>query len=345
MRHRSFIAVAVFLAVLILGAVGAYAYDSARKDRIAEGISVAGIELGEMSASEARAALRTSFTARLSEPITLTAGGREFSIRPERLGARAEVRRMVAAAVERSRRGGMPGRVWRGLTGAELDVSLPAQVTHSPGATERFLRRMKDRVDRPARDADVRASGNGVEKVPGRSGRTLQIGALREQLVAALKGRVPGRVIEAPVEVTKPEVTFRELERKYPYFITIDRPSFRLHFYKRLRRVKSYVVGVGQVGFETPAGLYHIQNKAVNPAWSVPNRPWAGSLAGRVIPPGPENPIKSRWMGIYDGAGIHGTADTASLGTAASHGCIRMSIPEVEELYEQVPVETPVYIG
>jgi hypothetical protein len=48
-RERSFIAVAVLLAVLIFGAVGVQAYDSARKDRIAEGVSVAGIELGEMS--------------------------------------------------------------------------------------------------------------------------------------------------------------------------------------------------------------------------------------------------------------------------------------------------------
>jgi lipoprotein-anchoring transpeptidase ErfK/SrfK len=80
--------------------------------------------------------------------------------------------------------------------------------------------------------------------------------------------------------------------------------------------------------------------------WSVPNSPWAGALAGKVIPGGaPDNPIKARWLGIYDGAGIHGTDQTSSLGTAASHGCIRMSIPEVKELYAQVPVRTPVYIG
>ena len=88
-----------------------------------------------------------------------------------------------------------------------------------------------------------------------------------------------------------------------------------------------------------------MQNKAVNPAWHVPNSAWAGKLAGKVIPGGvPDNPLKSRWLGIYDGAGIHGTADVASLGTAASHGCIRMAVPDVEELYDQVPVQTPVFI-
>jgi lipoprotein-anchoring transpeptidase ErfK/SrfK len=65
-----------------------------------------------------------------------------------------------------------------------------------------------------------------------------------------------------------------------------------------------------------------------------------------VIPPDdPGNPIKARWMGIYDGAGIHGTDALGSLGSAASHGCIRMAIPDVEALYDQVEVGTPVYIS
>jgi len=100
------------------------------------------------------------------------------------------------------------------------------------------------------------------------------------------------------------------------------------------------------VGLETPAGLYHIQNKGVNVPWSVPNSPWAGDLAGTVVPGGvPENPLKARWMGIFDGAGIHGTDQIGSLGTAASHGCVRMAIPDVIELYDKVPVGAPVYIA
>jgi lipoprotein-anchoring transpeptidase ErfK/SrfK len=83
---------------------------------------------------------------------------------------------------------------------------------------------------------------------------------------------------------------------------------------------------------------------AENPSWHVPDSDWAGDLAGEVIPPGPENPIKARWMGIYDGAGIHGTDAVNSIGTNASHGCIRMRIPDVEELYDRVKVGTPVYI-
>jgi lipoprotein-anchoring transpeptidase ErfK/SrfK len=163
--------------------------------------------------------------------------------------------------------------------------------------------------------------------------------------MAAALGHVSGpRKVEARVKTVGPRVTMAELSDRYPYFLIVDRPRFRLHLYRRLRRAKTYVVAIGKSGSETPQGLYRIQNKAVNPSWSVPNKPWAGALAGRVIPPGPENPLKSRWLGIYDGAGIHGTAETGSLGTAASRGCIRMAVPDVEEVYGQVPVRTPVYV-
>ena len=74
-------------------------------------------------------------------------------------------------------------------------------------------------------------------------------------------------------------------------------------------------------------------------------QPWAGDLAGRIIPPGPDDPIKARWLGFYNGAGIHGTVEDWSIGHAASHGCIRMHIWDVEQLYDQVPLHTPIYVG
>ena len=84
----------------------------------------------------------------------------------------------------------------------------------------------------------------------------------------------------------------------------------------------------------------------MNAAWTVPNSAWAGDMAGQVVPGGtPENPLKARWMGIFAGAGIHGTDQVGSLGSAASHGCVRMAIPDVIELYDQVEVKTPIYIG
>ena len=124
--------------------------------------------------------------------------------------------------------------------------------------------------------------------------------------------------------------------------MTVDRGGFRLSLFKDLKRVRVYPIAVGQAGLETPAGLYKIQNKAVNPAWHVPNSAWAGSLAGTVIPGGaPNNPIRARWLGVYDGVGVHGTDARGSIGSNASHGCIRMLIEDVEKLYDEVPVGHP----
>jgi lipoprotein-anchoring transpeptidase ErfK/SrfK len=94
-----------------------------------------------------------------------------------------------------------------------------------------------------------------------------------------------------------------------------------------------------------PAGRYAIQNKQVDPAWHVPNSAWAGSLAGQVIPGGAaNNPLRARWLGIANGVGIHGTAEDWSIGTRASHGCIRMHVSDVIDLYPRVPVGSPVLI-
>ena len=137
---------------------------------------------------------------------------------------------------------------------------------------------------------------------------------------------------------TQPKVTTADLKRKYDTVIVVNRSQFRLRLFKDLKPTQTYGIAVGQVGLETPAGQYTIANKAINPAWHVPNSAWAGKLAGKVIPgDDPSNPIKARWLGIFDGVGIHGTSDDASIGHNASHGCIRMHIPDVERALRRGP--------
>jgi lipoprotein-anchoring transpeptidase ErfK/SrfK len=119
-----------------------------------------------------------------------------------------------------------------------------------------------------------------------------------------------------------------------------------LRYFRDLKPVAEYPVSVGLPEYPTPTGLFSIANKQVNPDWSVPNSDWAGELAGTVVKGGTaENPLRARWMGITDGVGIHGTTAVANLGGAASHGCIRMSVPDVTALYDIVPTATPIYIG
>ncbi len=106
---------------------------------------------------------------------------------------------------------------------------------------------------------------------------------------------------------------------------------------------KTYGIAVGQPAHPTPTGDYEINDKQVDPAWYPPDSPWAAELD--TIPPGPGNPLGTRWIGTTAPAiGIHGTYADSSIGYAASHGCMRMHIPEVEELFEQVQLGMKVSI-
>jgi lipoprotein-anchoring transpeptidase ErfK/SrfK len=344
MRHRSFILLAALLMLLIFGSVAVYAVDAAQEDKIAEGVTIAGIDVGGMEREEAKKAIAQQVEEPLQKTVKVEYGKRTFKLTAEQARARADVDAMVDDAIEASRDGNIVSRVTRSVTGGEVDEEVAATIVYDQAAVDRLVRRVERKIERKPTNASVEFSGTGLEKVRGKRGITLRTEALRDAVGDELAHPTPDRVVEARVTKTRPKVGVDDLADKYPIAVTIDRGSFTLRLYKKLKLKKSYRIAVGTVGFETPAGLYHVQNKAINPAWSVPE--WGGDLAGQVIPGGtPQNPLKARWLGIYDGAGIHGTDQVGSLGTAASHGCIRMAIPEVIELYDQVPVNAPVYIA
>jgi len=345
LRSRTFIAVAVLIALALVGVAALYLYDSDRDDLIAKGVSVGGVDVGGLRASEARAVLTQELLDPLDRTLSVEVGERTFHLTAREARIHADIGGMVDAALARSRDGWIGSRAWRDITGGTEDTDLPAEVSYSRPAVLRLVDRIRLRVTRPAIDAAVSFSQRGPKIQAGRNGIALDAGVLRRRIEATIL-RPGADSLAATPNVVRPKVTTASLADRYPYVIVVDRKDFRLKLFHDLRLRKTYKIAVGQVGLETPAGLYHVQNKAINPAWHVPKSAWAGKLAGKVIPSGsPKNPIKARWLGIFDGAGIHGTTALASLGTAASHGCVRMAIPDVIELYDEVPVGAPVYIA
>jgi lipoprotein-anchoring transpeptidase ErfK/SrfK len=252
---------------------------------------------------------------------------------------------MVDEALAESREGNLLSRTARALTGGSVNASIPVDLSYSHRSVAVFAKHIKEKVDQPARDASIEFVGGQIQKVDSQNGRELDAEALKRKVAAELVEPTADHRVKAPVDATKAKVTTAELAEKYPRVIIVNRGGHQLTLYRDLKVEKTYTIAVGMAGLETPAGRYNIQDKQVDPVWHVPNSAWAGSLAGRSIPPGPSNPIKARWMGIYGGAGIHGTTDIGSLGTSASHGCIRMAIPDVEDLFERVDVGDPVFIS
>ncbi|HEY0316899.1 MAG TPA: L,D-transpeptidase/peptidoglycan binding protein [Solirubrobacterales bacterium] len=345
MGRNTQIAVSIVALVVVIGAAAAFAYDSSRKDKIADGVVIAGVDVGGLDEVEAAAKVRRRLLRPLHHSLRVSFDGQNWTLHGSKLKIRAEVDEAVAEAVDDSQEGGLPGRLVRYVTGDEVEKTISARITYSKRAVNRFVRHVADEINREPQNAGVEPTGDSLEVVSGKDGRKLRDNLLEKDLKAAVLNAEAPHAVVARVHSVPPEVTRSEVAAEYPSYLTLDRATFTLRLWKHLKLAKTYTVAVGQEGLETPEGLYAIQEKEENPTWHVPESSWAGSLAGQDIPPGPENPIKARWMGIFEGAGIHGTEEVESLGTAASHGCVRMSIPDVEELYPQVEVGTPIFIG
>lgn len=343
MGRKSKIAVVAVVLVVALVAAGAYLYDRSRDGKIADGVTVEGFDVGGMDAKAAEAKLRRELLRPVDRPLRAEFGERTWKLSPAALKVRADIHGAVEEALAASREGDLPTRLGRYLAGDDLELEISADLAYSQSAINKFVRRVAHALDQEPRDAAVEPGADALEVVASQPGRKVRDNRLTRELRAAVVGAE--RTVLVHVHETKPEVTTDEVAERYPSYLTLDRGAFTLRLWEDLKLTRTYTVAVGQEGLETPEGLYEIQAMEENPVWHVPESDWAGDLAGQTIPPGPSNPIKARWMAIYEGAGIHGTEETASLGSAASHGCVRMAIPDVEELYEHVEVGTPIFIG
>jgi len=346
-RVRRLLILSSLLVVAVAAAVaGVYVYDATRADRIAPGVTIAGIPVGDMRASAARVTIRERLIEPLEQPLVVRNGDRTFKLTARRAKLAVDVEDSVQAALAASREGDMFSRTWRNLNGERVDTNVDPRITYSRAAVSRLVARVAERLERPAVDAEVDITAAGIEVKPSSTGRDIDDDRLERRLHRRLVDFGGERTLSVRTTRVEPDVAEGDLAERYPAVLIVDRQDFTLTLYKDLERAKLYEVAVGKVGMDTPRGLYQIQNKAENPDWYVPDSEWAGDLAGEVIDgDDPDNPIKARWLGIYDGVGIHGTDDDASIGSAASHGCIRMRIPEVKELYAQVPVGSQVYIA
>ena len=340
----------VLLGLLVLSAgaaaAAAWRYDAGRDDRLAQGISIADVDVGGMRLPEARAVLAERIGDPLTQPIVVLYQGGQFVFSPSSADLGTNLDALLGHALAESRGGNFLTRAFRDVSGGRLSRRHDLHITYSSEAVQEFVRGVGRTVDAKPREGKSKASFVGIRIKPSENGVAVRKPALTLAIEDAIVDPESSRSLDLPTRVLRPKVTTRELEKRFRYFIAVSRSKKQLRYFVKEKLVKTYRVAIGRIGFETPAGLYEIRSKAVNPAWYVPKKAWAGDLAGKVIPPGdPENPLKARWMGFWDGAGIHGTAESSSIGSAASHGCIRMTVPDVIDLYGRVPLHTPLYIS
>ena len=282
-----------------------------------EGVSIGGISVGRVPASAAVGIVRTAFEA----PLVLVFDGRTLQPSPADLGATA----YVQGAVDRAKTAA-PGS----------DVPLVVRVRGD--RVRAYVAKVAKRFDRGAIDARVVLRRLRPLITKDRAGRRLDRPAIVKEIVDTLvqNRRFP---IELAVRPVPPRVT----RASFGPIIVIRRGSNRLFLYHGMRLRRVFGVATGQDRYPTPLGRFSIVVKWKNPWWYPPDSDWARGQ--KPIPPGPGNPLGTRWMGLSaPGVGIHGTPDAGSIGYSVSHGCIRMQIPQAEWLFRTVTVGTPVFI-
>ena len=331
------------MAIVLLFVGVVLAVDAAGEDKIADGTKIGTLEVGGMDRAAATALVRSRLATAVREPVEVTYKDKRFVLRPEDASLRIDVEATVDRAMAS---GGGDDPFSRVLGGGGEGGTVEPRTTFSRAAVQRFVTRTAEKLDRRARDADIDWHDGKLVRVRARSGIEVQRAKLTALLQRALAGASASRTVKVPMKVTeRPDRTFEDFAERYPVVLAVDRDAKVLRLYENLKLSRKYKIAVGKAGVETAAGRYKIREKTVNPTWHVPMSDWAGELAGQTIPPNdPRNPLEARWMGFHDGQGIHGTDDVASLGTAASHGCIRMAVPDVKRLFRKVKIGTPLFL-
>jgi lipoprotein-anchoring transpeptidase ErfK/SrfK len=324
------LSVGVLASAIVIGIeAGAHAQEAGGEserqaaERVASGVNVAGLYLGGKTTGEARKAVKRYVATR---PLLITFRDESWRFAPKTLGAKVNVNETVRAALD-----------------APEDASLTLSVDVDRKKLRRWTKGFARTFDEPLANSEIVLRDGRPTVTRSSKGRKLLPVQTRTAIQAALVSN-DGSPMPLPVRTLKPRVT----EKHVGLAIVIKRASNRLVLYKPggrkgMQVKRTFGVATGQPSFPTPLGSYEIVNMQRNPWWRPPASDWARGAA--PIPPGPGNPLGTRWMGISAPAiGIHGTPDAASIGYSASHGCIRMHVPQAEWLFDRVELGTPVYI-
>lgn len=291
------------------------------------GVVVAGVDLSGLDSVAASAKLEAA-RAQIQRDVVVQVGKRKHTLSAGQALYAVDVPASVNAALA-----------------AKAPGNVAPVVKYSNDNVRAFVKKVAEKEFRAPVDAKLKIAPDKITVKPHVVGRRVEVNPLAASIAKALKDPVTSRFFIPKRAAVKAKETRGSLKKKHWTVLTVNRSTFKLRVFKGLKLSKTYPIAVGAAGHDTPGGLYSIQNKQVNPAWHVPNSDWAGDLAGQVIPGGaPNNPLKARWLGIVDGVGIHGTSESWSIGSRASHGCLRMHVKDVIDLYPRVPVGTTVLI-
>ena len=327
----------IFLLAFSGVAYATYDYDQAYSGRILPGTEIAGVDVGGMSRADALAAVDGASRIQLDRTIEVSWEKRSWRVTPRKLGARSNAVELANAAVAASERTNVLKKAGMAVLGHELSFQRDLAITYPRQGVRGFVEGVASSLDREPVDASIDYSTGWVEIAPEQEGRKVLTDASRRALYRAL--RTGDDSVDLRVKTTAPAVTADDFDQ----ILLLRIGENKLYLYDDGKITHTYTVATGQPEYPTPTGIYEITEKRYMPTWVNPDPTGWGASMPASIPPGPGNPLGTRALN-WSASGIrfHGTEATYSLGYNASHGCVRMSMPDVEELYDLIEVGTPI---
>jgi lipoprotein-anchoring transpeptidase ErfK/SrfK len=303
------------LVVCALG-VGASRAQADPAPVIAAGVQIGSVDVSGLTADQATAAVEQAYLA----PIAVQVGHYGVSVSPHRFWTSLHLAPAVQAALA-----------------APADTAVPLTPTFVTKRIVNWVEKLARKTDRAPVDGALLLRHSRPFFTHSHPGRALRRFPTRMMIEHSIVGGTR-TVIVAPVK------TLQATAAKSEPVIVIHRGINRLYLYNGTHLVRVFPVATGQPAWPTPLGHFEIVVKQKNPWWFPPTQDsWAAGA--QPVPPGPGNPLGTRWMGLSaPGVGIHGTSEPWSIGHSESHGCIRMQIPSAEWLFNRVRIGTPVFI-
>lgn len=303
-----------------------------------EGTTVCGVNVSGLTRTEATARCEKELAEVTDRPLTLKIDDEAYEIAPEQIGLRLEYGSMVDEAYARAWNVNVFERLTRRFLKKPKAVRAPVVADYDEESLGKLVLEAMGSIDRPPHDAYIDVSTGVGKVVPAVDGRKADYEQLLAQAKEAL-GTIQ-RTVDVQVERSPPTLT----DEGFGRYILVNLGSNTLSLYDRDTLLASYTVATGSPEYPTCLGQWAIVKMEKNPIWHNRGADWSKNMP-ESIQPGPGNPLGTRAMHINGGGVmIHGTSSTWSLGRSVSHGCIRMRMSDVEALFEQVGVGTPVYI-
>lgn len=344
-RHPKGI-IGLLLLLILVGLLGfaAYAtssYADTYDGKILPGATIAGVDVGGMDRDEAIAAVKDAIGPQFDRKVRVTWRKQRFSATAEELGGMSNAKVTVEEAIAESDEASFFELAEMRLLGRGFDYQDDVALRFPKGPVREFIGGVAKDFNRAPKDAELVYPNGWIKIDEHQNGREVKEVASTRSLLAALENGSPGAELE--VKSTKPEVTAASFKQA----LLLHQGEFKVYFYERvngkLKITHSWPVAVGSGGYPTPTGEWTVVDKVMGPSWTNPDPNGWGASMPDYIPPGPSNPLGVAAV-YWDASGIrfHGTSDIGSIGTPASHGCVRMYNEDVTELYDMVEVGTPI---